>query len=475
MNKIDDRTVRPNAEAAADRRQPTAVLFCYHYDPSSAVASRRVRAMAHVLASMGLAVEVVSAFGGAPVEYGENLGPGIFAHPVFEPSSLLLSKLVWIKRLLTRGTAMPIGEPAVAPAAEEPGVDVSPRGIVQRIRDAYFALLYIIDTQKKWAIRAASSALRSTRNRDVRVVVTSGPPFSGVVAAWFVARRLRAPLITDFRDPFLTASDGVINIPRPARVMLRSIEREVVAYSAAVTAAAPGMTLALQQRYPSRASLIHLMMNGYDEGPSTEIAFTGYRLCVLFAGILYPNRDPFPFLRAVETLLAKPNVDHSRIAIKFVGECDQYCGVSLAAWLRGKRAAHVVELLPKRTRKELQPLIDKATVMLTLAQGQRPLIPAMAFEHLASGREVLAICEPDSDTGRLLATVRGVTQVAPDHQTAIESALESLYQRHAIDGTLTLPAREDVRRFSRQNSNDIFKRILGAVMRRQDQRPGETT
>ena len=461
-----------NAEAAAHRRLPTALLFCFHYDPSSAVASRRLRAMAQVLASTGLVVQVVSAFGGAPVVFGEDLGSGIIAHPVIEPSSILLSRLVGIKRWITRRATTPIPELAPVPLTGELTIDPNPRGIVRRIRDSFFALLYIVDPQKKWAIRAALSALRSARNHDVRVVVASGPPFSGVVAAWFVARRLRAPLMTDFRDPLLTGSDRIIIITRTARILLRHIESGVMAYTAAVTSAGPGMALALKRQYPPRAPDIHLMMNGYDEGLATELAVTGNRLSVLFAGILYLNRDPFPFLNAVETLLARPDVDQSRIAIRFVGECEEYCGVSLAGWLLGKRAAHVVELLPQRSSKELQPLIDDATVMLNLAQGQQPLIPAKTFEHLASGREVLAICEPDSDTGRLLATVRGVTQVAPDHQRAIESALSSLYQRHVIDGTLIVPAREDVLRFSRQNPNAVFKSIVSAVIGHQPTSPG---
>ncbi len=329
-------------------------------------------------------------------------------------------------------------------------------------------------------LRSGRSARRSPRsdlprNRDVRVVVTSGPPFSGVIAAWFVARRLRVPLITDFRDPFLTACDEVIRITRPERIVLRRIERELMAYAAAVTSASPGMALELRRQYPSQAPHIHLMMNGYDGDMKTELMSTGYRLSMLFDGILYLNRDPFPFLRAVEQLLAHPDIDRSRISIKFVGSCDEYEGVSLAGWLRGKRASHVVELLPQRTGKELQPLIDDATVLLNLAQGQRPLIPAKTFEHLASGREVLAVCEPESDTGRLLATVRGVTQVPPDDQPGIESALSSLYQRHVIQGTLTVPSREDVRRFARRFSDEIFKRIVSGVTSGQDSCSGKTT
>jgi hypothetical protein len=387
--------------------------------------------------------------------------------PVPHPPRLLLPLLVGIKRLFTRsappapaGATVTAAPTAAAPAANPQS---SAPGLVQRLGDRYIKMLNFIDDAKRWGRHITKAALADARQFPVGVVVASGPLFSGVIAGWRIARRLGVPFIADFRDPLFAGGRGIVQTGNVGFAIRRIFEKRIVRDAAAITTASPGIAAALSEVYPQHAAKIQVVLNGFDGEPAAAVTDTGGRLNILFAGILYTNRDPFPFLAALEALLADPGVDASRIDVTFVGNCATYRGRSLPEWLAGKRAAAVVKLVPEIRPEELRPYMDAATVLLNFAQGQARLIPAKTFEHLASGREMLVICETDSDTGRLLSGIPGASIVAPGDQPSLEQALRAMYRRHVVEGRSAASSPDDVRRYSRSGQNQLFMRVVDKV------------
>ena len=59
----------------------------------------------------------------------------------------------------------------------------------------------------------------------------------------------------------------------------------------------------LIERYPTLADRTHVIRNGYDGEIAPALTRTGGRLSILFAGVLYVRRTPFPLLAALERLL----------------------------------------------------------------------------------------------------------------------------------------------------------------------------
>ena len=133
----------------------------------------------------------------------------------------------------------------------------------------------------------------------------------------------------------------------------------------------------------------------------------------------------------------------------------------MSEWLVGKRCAAIVRLLPHLPPRAVAEEASKATVLLNLAQQQPYSVPAKTFEHLTSGRENLLVCENDSETARLVAGIGGVNQVDSRDRSALERTLLDLYRRHVIEGRMTVPAPEEVRRFSREVANEQFWSLIG--------------
>lgn len=199
---------------------------------------------------------------------------------------------------------------------------------------------------------------------------------------------------------------------------------------------------------------------------------TGNRLVIVYAGALYLNRNPFPFLQALDDLLQEPNVKADRIEVLFVGDCARYRNVSLVEWLSGRPCAQIVTIRQQITQEELRKVYQSATLLLNFAEGQPMQVPAKTFELLALGRELLMFCERTSDTAAIVEGVDGVSCVTSGDREMLKRVLGEIYHRHVEEGDLRAPSASAIERFSRASQNAIFKDLVQAT-RRSIQSPGD--
>lgn len=439
----------------------TVLILTYHFYPSNEIGARRVTALAQYLASHGARVVVVSAFDGKQAPSCHEVLPGIIAVPVEAPGSPLLDAVVRLKRRVwRRRNVVPDDRAAASSQSAAPGPLLRWAG---KMRDLYFRVLYFPDGFKKWTWRAYKAAVHAGRVYEAKVIIASAPPHGALLAGAHAARKLAIPFVADFRDPWSDYLAGAHAERRIELRLLRALERWVVQRVAAVTTTTEVVATLLQARYRSLRARVHVVRNGYDGNPAPSLASTGHRLAILFAGELYVGRDPFPLLSALEWLLARTDVDAARIEVTFMGRVQAYSGQPLDAWLQGKRCAAVVRILPQQSAQAVAEAVSRSTVLLNLAQQQPLAVPAKTYEQLASGREILLICEDDCETARVVSGMRGVTQVDPSKVRALTDVLLDLYTRHVVEGNLKAPAAEQVARYSRTAANKLFHEVLTLV------------
>jgi hypothetical protein len=246
-------------------------------------------------------------------------------------------------------------------------------------------------------------------------------------------------------------------------LLRRFVERWALSRAVAVTTTTVAVANLLADRYQNLSGKIEVVRNGYDSVITAPLLETGHRLSMLFAGELYVGRDPFPLLAGVEWLLQQPEVDPSRIEVVFMGKVAAYGGRTLQGWLSGKRCSSVVKIIPPQTSDSVTAAIRHATLLINLAQRQPMAVPAKTYEQLASGREILLICEPDCETARVVAGVHGVVQVDPDNSEQMNAAMLDLYRRHVTEGTLTTPSSDELTPYSRAAANETFAGLLRSL------------
>jgi hypothetical protein len=446
---------------------PSILLVSYHFYPSNEIGARRPTALARFLVDKGLRVAVVSAFGGQDIEPGSQVLPGVVAVPVRRPSRTFTNTMIFFKRKIYRAKTV-----AIVPGGENiasTSVDAPSMSFLARIRYEYFRIVYFIDEYKRWGRRACSAAIREGKSHPPRLVLSSSPPHTALWVGMVAARRLCVPHIVDLRDPW---SDTIAtqHPPRPIELALtQKIEGWVMRSAAAITSTGARVAGLLIQRQPELTPKTFVVRNGFDGAVRHAGADTGGRLAILFAGELYLNRDPFPLLHALERLLSRPDVDPSRVRVTFMGRKTEYAGRSLVGWLEGKRCAAVVNFVPSQPPEVVAEKTLESTVVLNLAQYQPLSVPAKTFEHLASGRENLLLCENDSESAQLVAKIPGVLQVDPRNVEALDRVLLDLYQRHVIQGQLRAPTQEEVAAFSRAAANDKFWQVMRSIATLDDQ------
>jgi hypothetical protein len=439
---------------------PLAVLLIsYHFYPSNEIGGRRTTALARFLASKGARVIVVSTFGGATVVPESEVITGVIAAPVRQPRKILIDFVVSRKRKSAQITSEAAVGGAAGGARNTPVLSRMRSGI----RRIFFQVVYFVDQHKLWGWLAAREGIRVGRKFNVQLVLSSSPPFSTLLTGRKVASRLGIPHIADLRDPLTDA----FTVERPSqRVelwLLRSLEGWALRSSAAITSTTAIVAELLAARYPSARQKLQVVRNGYEgEVPATNPNTHG-RLAILFAGELYLGRDPFPFLAALEALLAKPDVDPTRISVTFMGKASHYNDQSLASWIEDKRCATVVKILPQSPQHEVTKAVADSTLLLNLSQEQPLSIPAKTFEHFASAREILLLCENDSETASLVAGMPGVNQVDQRDVETLEKVLFDIYRRHVEQCSMTVPAKNDVLQFSRAAANERFWKIITSV------------
>jgi Glycosyl transferase 4-like domain len=462
--------VRHSAGEPAIRagNRPSTILLAYHFLPSTEVGARRLSALARYLAAQGWAVAVISAFAGLDNIAAENTITATLAaydlEQVQDRKSVVDAFLVNAKKWL-RKSASVLLRAKRSPTAESDSANGHRGQSNFALHRGLFTLLRVIDDKKGWSMRAGRRLRLLAARHSASVIVVSAPPISPLCAAVFTARKLKLPVIVDLRDP-ITDIGANQQRSRTRRWSVRGIvESYVIRRADAVVTTTPGLRDRLRSNYPAARARITCIYNGFD-GEMTPAKFnTENQLTMVFAGELYLNRNPFPFLEAVDRLLNHSEVDESRIRILFAGECEFHGGISVRAWSSTRPCGRVLKIYPRLDAGRLKELYEDATLLLNFAEGQPIQVPAKTFELLSLGREVLVACEPYSDTSRIVAGIDGVFALQLSETEQLDALLRSFYRRHVVEGRMSPPTRDSVLQYSRAIQNEHYRTLIDSVAR----------
>ena len=440
-------------------------ILAYHFYPSLEVGSKRVVALVGSLLKIGHTVMVVSAFEGLETFDAEDARweklRGFQLERIPSEHSKVLTFLVRAKRRLrrlrsgTRTDGQGDGFPNDASGDNQSS---------NSIRGLLFNIVGVLDDKKRWTFRAARRIVGASKALRPAVIVASGPPMSTLVGAIIASQRLAIPVVVDLRDPICQEGrNGTGGHGAPVQWGRRLLERYVMRRASCVTTTSPSLQRVLQVRYPGLSDRISCIYNGFDGEASPPLLHTGNRLVIVYAGALYLNRNPFPFLEVLEDILIHEEVEASRVEVLFAGECEYYRGVQLRAWLAKRRCGHVVTILPRLDSRDLAELYSRGTLLLNFAEGQRMQVPAKTFELLALGREVLMLCEPDSDTASVVRRISAVTCAQSSDAAGLRKVLLDVYRRHVDQGILRTASHGEIAEYSRVVQNERFVTLIEAV------------
>lgn len=441
------------------------VMFvCYHAYPDFEVGARRVSELANDFLRSGWRVSYVSG------QFDERRGADCLDSRI---RCIRIQKArTFYDRFLRHLVPSPLRSSHVSQheSSQGPsGTAGATRGLalIGWIRRHYHQIVDVVDNFKRWSMSVMWVLELEMRQHRPDIVICSGPPFSPALATAVVCRRHGVPMVIDMRDPWSDRPDlGFSDSSLLARWLDRRFEGFALNRAAAIVVTTRRLQERLLKRYAGRAKeTIVCIRNGFDVVHVMDRAPPTGVLRLLFAGSIYYNRNPMPFLRALKMCLDANDLEEDKVRVDFVGNCGRWKGVDLRVWVAENGLGKVVYFSEPISSSQLREQVRQANVLLNFAQGQKEQVPAKVFEQIASRRSVLALCETDSETAEVLSSYP-LAHVVSDDSDEIRRVLIALFDKHARDGAESIVDMESLEQYSRRCCAGLYRRLAHDVVGR---------
>jgi glycosyltransferase involved in cell wall biosynthesis len=407
------------------------LLVSYHFPPGSAVGALRWQKTAGFAAERGWSLDVVTVSpdqAEAP-DFGRlaDLPPGtrVFGVPRREPWWSRLED--GLRRRLRRAQAAAPGPPAAGTPRSTARGELRwwPRSLRDLLRWRDAVRLFGIDG--RWARAAARLGEALARRHRYALCITSGPPHMTHEAGRHLRRRLGLPHVVDMRDPWSLVEQLLAHFASPVwYVLARRHERRVVATASLVVMNTPAAAAAMRRAYPAAADRVLAVPNGFDEEEIPQVP-RDPAFVVAYAGTIYLDRDPAPLVRALARLVRERNLKPGDVRLEFMGLNE---GGPIDAIAAAEGVAGFVRWRPPTGRRTALEFMAGASLLVSLFQTSRLIVPAKVYEYMLFDAWILALAQPESATAELLANT-DADVVPPDDPEALFAVLSRRYAEHA--------------------------------------------
>ena len=276
-----------------------------------------------------------------------------------------------------------------------------------------------------WARRAVSLGQALTQSQRYDVVVSSGPPHAGHIAAREIAGASGVPFVMDMRDPWSEDAAAPEELRSPAwRRITRTNEDRCIASASSVVVTSEAHEELQIKKYPFLRGRIRTVMNGADQDvvPKSQL---GNQFVVGFAGMIYLGRDPRVLFRAAARVARETGATPDEFRVEFMGD-DACNGVPLTVIAQEQGLGEHFRSHGFRPRREALDFLSRAALLVSLPLRTAMTLPAKLFEYTRFDAWLLALAEKGSATEALL---RGTAAdvVEPEDEASITRVLRTRY------------------------------------------------
>lgn len=433
------------------------LIVAYYFPPSGGPGVQRVLKYVQYLRDFGWEPVVLTVSNGSFPARDESLlkeipeGVRVVRTEIFEPYDLyrkLTGKAkgvaIDVNTIRKEGTRLPMSE---------------------RFAELIRATLFIPDARIGWYSNAMKAGLEVIANEGIDAIYSSSPPYTCAIISRGLKRKTGLPWIAGFRDPWTR----FITTPKrwflPASID-RMLEHAVFREADEIEVAWLGITLDALAKYPDLSpSKFHHLPNGYDSRDIPVVdrsERTDDRFTVTYTGSMYGRRNPDAFLRAVESLVHRGEVDRSRIRLRFIGRF----GEEVMEMFRQSDLGEAIEVVGYMAHSEsIRQLLlaDALLLVVDEYEGSGDVVPGKVYEYIGSRRPVLAVAPELSAIADLIHETGGGYVAHQSNVGGIASAFLKLYTAHR-DGTSVLhPNTFAIERYERRNVTGELAALLDEV------------
>ena len=272
------------------------LIVSWYFPPVNTIGALRVGKFARFLIERGHDIGVVAGrYWGQP----ETLALGVPLERVFYAKSVDVNALPnslqrRLKPLLSRRVAPEALAPsleAYPPIVPAPGISAR-----RRLSELYINITNLPDNRIGWLPWAYAACRHMCRTWKPDLIFASGPPFTALLAARRLSKRLRVPWVAELRDRW--ADDPYGDAPHWRVVLEQWLERRTLKTARGLVTVTEPWAEFYRGKYDKPVATIY---NGYDPldfepATSTERPAPEAALLIGYTGGIYPGRrDPLLF------------------------------------------------------------------------------------------------------------------------------------------------------------------------------------
>lgn len=329
------------------------------------------------------------------------------------------------------------------------------RKFMSRLSDSVF----IPDNKVGWRKKAVAQALELHRTTPFDLVFATAPPFTDFLIGQDIKKRIRKPLVFDYRDPWIEYPFKFY--PTPLHKMAHiSMERKALRASSHVITTNRRVKELLIKRHSFLTYRdIDIIPQGFDPADFAEqprgTRRSTDRMRITYAGVFWEDRTPETFLQALHELCLEHPELRSKIEARFVGKFRKENSV-LVERLGLADCVTTVPYLPHR--ECIRELLDSDVLWMTV--GDDVGSPGKTYEYIGARKPILGLVPP----GFLEQTIRecGGTTVRPKDVRGVKQALAEYYQLFQA-GRLKGPPEEVVEKYNRVNLTGALVRVFESL------------
>ncbi len=317
----------------------------------------------------------------------------------------------------------------------------------------HFAQLHMPDALFWITYRAKYIIRRLKKQPDI--IYSRSSPMSAALLAYKLKQKLGVQWIMHLSDPWADNPYKKFD-PRDEKA-----EATCFTHADLITLTTQGQATHYQKKYPSFAKKIFVSPNVMDEENHPSKRFSDGQLHIVFAGSLYGDRSPEPFLKALDILRNTQPELFKKLRVDFYGNAQE------AALKLLKDASDVVLYHGAVSFAEAYAAQASADIVLNIeAELNDPLgncfLPSKVIDCLALGRPILAITPAGSETTAICEEGYGWA-VPPSQPNELASQIAKLVEM--LPELRDAPAKAAPKRYSAKTVTDDLLSHMNRLQR----------
>lgn len=246
-----------------------------------------------------------------------------------------------------------------------------------------------------WAWNLYRNKDKLLKDRDIRIIYVSCPPFPPAVTASLYKKKSNIPLVIDFRDAWILNPLPDKNLAGKIikQKFFPYIEKKILCESDIFITNTPSMLNAYSAHYPELKNKIKLIPNGFDEADFIvkKQTLRNQKMTLLHCGRFGASgRDPSILFHGLKKLKEQG----CRITLHLLGE-DNF---SISELVKSFKLQSIVRVTgPAPHDKAINKMHDADVLVVYQNESQKTEISAIAgktYEYLRIGKPILAIAPP---------------------------------------------------------------------------------